>query len=191
MAALAAVSPELVLVDPDLAAALRATAVAAPWRAERRPRPVAPEPARVSSVRRLTMAALAALLALLLVQENAGTPERVAFPVTQRLLPPIAAGRTDAAPRPLPRVVERVATGSAPAVTWPAVRGAAYYDLVLWQDGRRVLDLWPRTPRQALARLTPGRYLWFAYPGFGPRAAGRFGPLAGSGTVVAPTRKKP
>jgi hypothetical protein len=52
-----------------------------------------------------------------------------------------------------------------------------------------VLDRWPREPRLALAALAPGRYLWFAYPGLGPRAAARFGPLAGSGTLVVRTRK--
>jgi hypothetical protein len=189
MAAVAAVSPELVLVDPDLAAALRATAVPGPWRPERRERAVAPNESGASSVRRMTTAALAALLALLLGQGNAGTPERVDRRVAHPLLPPIAAGRTDAAPRPLPPVVHRVVRRRTPTVTWSAVRGASYYDLVLWRDGRRVLDLWPRTPRQALATLVPGRYLWFAYPGFGSRAAGRFGPLAASGSLVVRTRK--
>jgi hypothetical protein len=190
-----AVSPELVLVDPELAAALRETAVAAPSIADGKRRPAAASPAPEPSVRRMTMAALGAVAALLLLQESAGSPEEratrssAALPI---LLPPIAAGRTDASPRPLS--TRRASVRHAPQrlrrrppaaiVSWPEVQGADYYDLVLWRDGHRVLDLWPRAPRQALSRVPAGRYLWFAYPGFGSPSSGRFGKLAGAGSVL-------
>jgi hypothetical protein len=77
---------------------------------------------------------------------------------------------------------------------WNAVAGATYYNLVLWRDGKRVLDLWPTSPRvvvpttsvnhRPLARLSPGRYLWFAYPGFGAKPAQKYGALAGTGVLV-------
>jgi len=77
---------------------------------------------------------------------------------------------------------------------WSAVAGATYYNLVLWRDGKRVLDLWPTSPRVVLpttsvnrgplARLSPGRYLWFVYPGFGAKTAQKFGALAGTGALV-------
>jgi len=77
---------------------------------------------------------------------------------------------------------------------WRAVAGAAYYNLVFWHNGKRVLDLWPTSPHVAVpttsvkhasqARLSPGRYLWFAYPGFGSKQARRYGALAGTGVLV-------
>jgi hypothetical protein len=77
---------------------------------------------------------------------------------------------------------------------WKAVAGASYYDLILWHGGRRVLDLWPTEPRAVLStawsydgkrhRLLPGRYLWFAYAGFGAKASRHYGALAGNGILV-------
>jgi hypothetical protein len=178
-------SPELVLVDPELAAVLRPVARAGPSFAEP-PRVAAPSTSeRASPVRRRTIGALAGLVALLALQETTATEHvNEPVPVISRALPPIPPGRTDAAPRPLPHAARPPHRRPPPVIAWRAVRGAAYYDLVLWREGRRVRDLWPRTPQLALVSLAPGRYLWFAYPGFGPRSAGRFGPLAGSGSVV-------
>jgi hypothetical protein len=187
------VSPELVLVDPELAAALRETDVEAHSAAERIRRPAAVSPAPESSVRRTAMAVLGAVAAVLLLQESAGSPERVMrFPAAPpRLLPPIAAGKTDASPRPLPprrvtvrHVPHRLQRRPAVILSWPEIQGADYYDLILWRDGHRMLDLWPRVPRQALGGVPAGRYLWFAYPGFGSPSSRRFGHLAGSGSVL-------
>jgi len=74
-------------------------------------------------------------------------------------------------------------------VIWPPVVDADYYDVVLWRGGVRVLDVWPVRPALPLQgpsapSLTPGEYLWFAYPGYGARSEARFGPLAGSGTFT-------
>ena len=77
---------------------------------------------------------------------------------------------------------------------WNAVKGATYYNLVLWRDGKRVLDLWPTSSQAVLPstwsyrgirdRLLPGRYLWFVYPGIGAKASRHYGALAGSGVLV-------
>ena len=74
------------------------------------------------------------------------------------------------------------------------MHGADYYNLIVWRDGRRVLDLWPASNRALLPRtwtyegrsraLTPGRYLWFVYPGFGPKAQGRYGSQVQRGVLV-------
>jgi hypothetical protein len=77
---------------------------------------------------------------------------------------------------------------------WDAVTDATYYNVVLWHDGKRFLDLWPVAPTVDLstaqvnhgsqARLSPGRYLWFVYPGFGAKSSRRYGALAASGVLV-------
>jgi hypothetical protein len=77
---------------------------------------------------------------------------------------------------------------------WNRVAGATYYDVVLWRDGARVVDLWPSSPTISLptmpvnhgsrGRLAPGRYLWFVYPGFGAKSARHYGALASSGVLV-------
>jgi hypothetical protein len=84
-------------------------------------------------------------------------------------------------------------------VAWEPVRDATYYNLVLWRDGERVLDLWPASSRAVVPRnwsrngvqglLLPGRYQWFVYPGFGAKASQQYGTLAGNGSFVVATNK--
>jgi hypothetical protein len=91
----------------------------------------------------------------------------------------------------------RSGKGAAPAtrsLRWVGVDGATYYNVVLWRAGKRILDLWPRSPHVVMptvsvtsgsqARLSPGRYLWFVYPGFGATPTRHYGPLAASGVLV-------
>jgi hypothetical protein len=95
--------------------------------------------------------------------------------------------------RPASRV-QAVGGRALQRLRWNAVAGATYYNLVLWREGKRVLDLWPTSPRVVVpttlvkhgpkARLSPGRYLWFVYPGFGAKSARHYGALAGSGVLV-------
>jgi hypothetical protein len=90
--------------------------------------------------------------------------------------------------------VEIIGGSALDGLRWNAVAGAAYYNLVFWHNGKRVLDLWPTSPyvlvpttsvkQGSPARLSPGRYLWFAYPGFGSKQARQYGALAGTGVLV-------
>ncbi len=77
-------------------------------------------------------------------------------------------------------------------IRWKRVRRARYYEVVLWQAHGRVADVWTsrhrlsvRWLRRALAprALAPGRYLWFVYPGFGPRSAHSYGRLSARGIL--------
>jgi len=82
---------------------------------------------------------------------------------------------------------------------WKPVRDATYYDLVVWREGKRVLDLWPVRASASVridshrhssaARLGPGRYLWFVYPGFGAKSSHRYGAPTQRGTLVVAVDK--
>ena len=69
---------------------------------------------------------------------------------------------------------------------WRAVRGAAFYNVIFWRNGRRALDLWPTkaTVRVPSARLGPGRYQWFVYPAFGKTGERRYGKVVARGTLT-------
>jgi hypothetical protein len=80
-----------------------------------------------------------------------------------------------------------------PLLSWVAVRGATYYNIQLVYAGRKVLSVWPKRNQlqlrgswryQGAHRLKKGRYTWFAWPGFGARAAARYGQLLGHGSFV-------
>jgi hypothetical protein len=82
---------------------------------------------------------------------------------------------------------------STPVLTWTPVRGADYYNVQLFRGGK-ILSTWPSQARLRLARtwifagrryrLTPGRYRWYVWPGFGVRSGVRYGPLIGSRSFV-------
>jgi hypothetical protein len=170
-------SPELALVDPDLAAAARALLPerrivlaarnhdirrrrAHSWRPERRDMGVAV----VGLLAGLAMATGVAL--------------------------------TDAPTGSRPHVAPTLSSPARAPVTvrWTSGSPGSYFDFVLWRDGRRVLDAWPTTPSATVPaswtyrgrryKLTPGRYSWFVYPGVGPRSDVRYGALAASGQFV-------
>ena len=77
--------------------------------------------------------------------------------------------------------------------------GAVYYNVQLYR-GRapvtraKIFSAWPLRPQVALTqtwkfggktqRLTPGVYIWFAWPGIGPKIANRYGPLIGQSSFV-------
>lgn len=121
------------------------------------------------------------------------------FPIPPPSVPP--------APTPMPAtttpVTTPISTGidvtgtrahGAPLLRWAAVRGARYYNFQLYRDGKRILNLWLAHPTVQLRnswrfdgrtrRLTPGRYRWYAWPGFGPPAAHRYGPAAGHTLII-------
>jgi hypothetical protein len=79
---------------------------------------------------------------------------------------------------------------SPPLVDWRSVRNATYYNMQLWRNGRKILSVWPLRSRYQLRSswrfkgksysLTVGRYTVYVWPGFGSKAAARYGPLLGS-----------
>jgi hypothetical protein len=88
---------------------------------------------------------------------------------------------------------------SPPLLRWTPVRGASYYNVQIFHGGK-VLSTWTAHPSLRLKRswsfggrryrLKPGRYLWYVWPGFGTRAAARYGQLIGKGAfVVTPSAR--
>jgi hypothetical protein len=67
------------------------------------------------------------------------------------------------------------------------VKNARYYNVQLYRGNRKILTTWPESPRLQLRlhwrfhgrlmRLTPGRYDWYVWPGFGARSLVRYGRL--------------
>jgi hypothetical protein len=88
-------------------------------------------------------------------------------------------------------------TAKQPILRWPARRGASYYHVQLFRDGKRILAAWPLTTQLALHahwrwaghryRLSPGTYAWFAWAGIGPRSAARYKRI-GHSTFIVPGR---
>jgi hypothetical protein len=84
--------------------------------------------------------------------------------------------------------------GAPPVLVWRAVGNATYYNVQLFRNGKKVLTAWPRSRSLKLSsswrfegrthRLSPGRYRWYVWPGFGPRSASRYGKLVGTRTFV-------
>jgi hypothetical protein len=86
-----------------------------------------------------------------------------------------------------------------PVLRWIRVAGASYYNVQLYR-GRaavpraKIFTAWPAKPQVALERkwkfngkthrLTPGTYVWLAWPGLGPKTANRYGPMIGQSTFV-------
>jgi hypothetical protein len=74
-----------------------------------------------------------------------------------------------------------------PVLRWPPVDRARYYNVQLFRGKHKVLSRWPTAHHLRLHRswtfhgrryrLKPGRYRWFVWPGFGARAAHRYGPM--------------
>jgi large repetitive protein len=86
------------------------------------------------------------------------------------------------------------ATVSAPPrLTWRRDEKATYYNVQVWRRGR-VFSAWPTGTSIKLTRtwtyngrrhrLTPGRYRWYVWPGYGARAKKDFGRLIGSSSFI-------
>jgi hypothetical protein len=79
-----------------------------------------------------------------------------------------------------------------PKFRWAAVRRASFYNMQLYRNGQKIFSTWPGKARQSLTRqwsyaghryaLRRGLYVWYVWPGFGPRAKSRYGQLLGQGT---------
>jgi hypothetical protein len=81
-----------------------------------------------------------------------------------------------------------------PLLRWIATKGADYYNVQLFRGTRKILTIWPLKSQLALHRtwkfggrkitLTPGTYHWYVWPGFGARAAVRYGGMLGSSSFA-------
>jgi hypothetical protein len=107
-----------------------------------------------------------------------------------------AATATAAATTPAP-VSAAAATKRAAdrrTLRWKRRAGARYYNVQLFRNGRKLLSAWPRTNHYTLKtrwryrgrthKLQPGRYRWYVWPGYGPRAAHRYGRLLAKGVLT-------
>ena len=81
-----------------------------------------------------------------------------------------------------------------PFLRWTSVRRARYYNVQLYRGGRKILSTWPQEPRYQIEprwryagqqqRLSPGRYVWYVWPGYGDRSQADYGDLVGRRTFV-------
>ena len=104
---------------------------------------------------------------------------------------------TSAATPPAPAIGAKSARPKAraklPTLRWRARRDARYYNFQLFRAGHKILSSWPRTNHYTLHRtwryrgrtytLKAGTYRWYVWPGYGPRAAHRYGRLLTKGSV--------
>jgi hypothetical protein len=83
------------------------------------------------------------------------------------------------------RPISGSSVSAAPLLTWKPWKGASYYNLQLFRNGRRVLIAWPSRPsfRVPAAMLRPGTYVWFVWPALQVHhTAPRFADLIGRAT---------
>jgi hypothetical protein len=207
------VSPELALVDPELAERAR-RALPGPGGVARVTAPAqTPVPlADASSERSRERPWRSVLLVLLVGSLGLNVDLFVEHHSDDAATRVVGAGEVAAAPAPKRvrrygvraaqrRIVQPAAPAAVPrrvvrkTLRWPTAAAAVEYDVVIWQGHRRVLDVWTREARldpaalacPAARKLRPGgRYLWFVYPSFGRGSARHFGPLVKWGTFRAP-----
>jgi hypothetical protein len=91
-------------------------------------------------------------------------------------------GASPSAPLLAPRQAAAIRGGT--TLRWRAVPHATYYNVQLWLRGRKVMTSWPAVPSLRIGNLRPGAYAWLVWPGLGPRAQHRYGPLIGRSTFV-------
>ncbi|WP_027005592.1 hypothetical protein [Conexibacter woesei] len=106
---------------------------------------------------------------------------------TSATTPPAVAAESTPRPKPKAR------TTKLPTLRWRARRGAKYYNVQLFRAGHKVLSSWPTKNHYTLHRswryrgktytLKVGTYRYYIWPGYGPRAAHRYGRLLTKGSV--------
>ncbi|HSC51308.1 MAG TPA: hypothetical protein VLD16_13685 [Gaiellaceae bacterium] len=89
----------------------------------------------------------------------------------------------------VPRVADR------PILRWNRVRGARYYNVQLYRGSKRVYAAWPTRNHLGLPagwrwngkrhRLSPGKYRWYVWAGFGARSFARYRSV-GSAQFIVP-----
>jgi hypothetical protein len=194
-------SPELALVDPELAERARRALPEPPLEAEP-PSPPAP-PARPSRpprelVRRLGVGVLLGSLFLNVVMLREKLDPAPAARPAQPTVAVVAGAEAEAPPKakpaqatakPAPRQRPKVARRT---ISWPAAERAVAYDVIVWRGHRRIADVWTEKPRLDVAvlrcghQLAPGRYLWFVYPVRSRAAPRRYGRMVKWGALQVP-----
>jgi len=92
---------------------------------------------------------------------------------------------------------KRAAVGGPALLKWTPVRGARYYNVQLFRDGKKILSKWPGQAALQLKskwrfhgkryRLKPAEYRWYVWPGEGPRSENRYGRMVGKRSfTIAP-----
>jgi len=79
------------------------------------------------------------------------------------------------------------AVHAAPVLRWEPRKGAAYYNVQVFHQGKRVLVAWPQRPsyRFPAGKLEPGTYVWFVWPALArTHASPRFDGLIGRATFT-------
>jgi hypothetical protein len=100
-------------------------------------------------------------------------------------------GATPTAPLLAPKAGATVS--APPRLVWKAAEKATYYNVQVWRRGK-IFSAWPTGTSLQLKRtwtyagrrhrLSPGRYRWYVWPGYGRRAQNKFGRLLGWSTFV-------
>ena len=103
---------------------------------------------------------------------------------------PGAALTAFAQPRRLLAPLDGAQLRAHPVLRWLPSSGATYYNLQLYRNGVKILSLWPNRLSYAIPtqwtylahrfRLTGASYRWYVWPGYGSRAARKYGGLLGS-----------
>jgi hypothetical protein len=81
-----------------------------------------------------------------------------------------------------------------PTLRWATVPRATYYNVQLRRNGKKILSIWPARTSVQLHwrwsfehrrfRLSPGRYAWYVWPGFGAPAGASYGRLLGQSSFI-------
>ena len=208
------VSPELVLVDPELARQARPVALTGAWtvavraaairaRSTATPASATTSPTRwdappkKSSLHRLSIAATAAAGGFLVVTTLAGTSDYRSIE-PQHQAPTKRVVTEGLAPNPATKpTVQRLSSARrTQPVEWQRARFATFYQVVFVRQGARRLQIYTRRTALSVRSLRSGqglrigRYRWFVRPGYGnPRlrnVPGRafYGPVTSRGVVL-------
>jgi hypothetical protein len=83
-----------------------------------------------------------------------------------------------------------------PVLRWTPIRGASYYNVQMFRDGRKILSAWPTRARLPLkrswtyrgrrVRFQSGEYRWLVWPGRGARAKADYGDRIGVRKFTVP-----
>jgi hypothetical protein len=81
-----------------------------------------------------------------------------------------------------------------PRLVWTRVAKARFYNVQVYYRGQKVLSAWPGVARLGLKRswsyanrsfrLRKGTYVWYVWPGFGPRSKSQYGQLLGQSSFT-------